>query len=307
MARSEFQGILKPRKDRFPVVVDALTFFVKDLFTIRALLLTGALLQIITLSVLPARYALWPTFLLLLQSIGSTIFYTIWPKYSPCNKNVLYNRTSAQFPAASYDPRSHTPYGSQPSRDGVVVFHLGARFNHPLGALSPGGKDIKDHFDRLNKELGESAKEYGCLGWTDWRGSESSNNNTFLSIYYFRDIEGLNAFAHAKTHRDTWDWYNRAVTKLGYKHIGIYHEAFYSAPGKYETIYVNIPPVLLGNTSVPTRNEETGEDEWIRPLVDAEIPALRTQFQRMGRDMKREEGGTVSTEKTGYHGIHSTV
>ncbi|KAK4119089.1 hypothetical protein N657DRAFT_321593 [Parathielavia appendiculata] len=152
-------------------------------------------------------------------------------------QSVIPGRTSAQLPSTSYDPlasserasssSSPSPFGSKPASKGVVVFHLGIRFNHPLGPLSPSAKEVADQFQACHGDLLKRAREYGCLGATTWHGDEAARNNTLLIIYYFRDVDGLNRFAHDGIHRHTWGWFNRTVLqKRGHKHIGIFHEAF---------------------------------------------------------------------------------
>jgi hypothetical protein len=170
------------------------------------------------------------------------------------------------------------------------VFHLGVRFNHPLGPLSPGGKELAERFEVCHRGLLKRAREYGCLGGTLFRGDEAANNNTTLIIYYFRDLDGLNRFAHADVHRQAWDWFNKTVLKeWGYSHIGIFHEAFCAPAGAYETIYVNMPPELMGAGHASIKNESTGEDEWVRTVVDASGPVWRSQLSRMGRDGRKAD------------------
>ena len=293
-ATAAFRGIFKPSQTRHPVQQDLFSFHVKDLFTIPQLLLAGALLQILALAVLPTRYALIPTGLLLAHSITTTVMYSISPSTSPFAQGVIRGRVSAQLPNASYDPRSSgegaaSLYGNQAASKGVVVLHLGVRFTHPLGVFAPGGRDIGDLFAACNRDVVARAKDYGCIGVSSWRAGERGSQNSFMYIYYFRNIEGLNAFAHDKIHRDAWTWYNDFGKKHGFNHIGVFHEAFVSKPGTYETIYVNMPPVMMGAANVQARNDQTGEDEWMRPLVDANVPALRSQFGRMGKSTKEGE------------------
>lgn len=208
------------------------------------------------------------------------------PKRYASDLGVIPGRTSAQLPRPSFDPlqpHSDSPFGSAPGEKGVVVFHLGARINHPLGALSPGGKEFIDQFMACNDALLKRAKDFGCVGGTAWRGDETASNNTILVVYYFRDIEGLNRFAHDAVHRQAWDWYsNEFVKRRGHSHIGIFHEAFCAPAGSHENIYVNMQPVMMGAGSVQVKNEATGKDEWVRPLVDASDPVWRTQHLRMG-------------------------
>lgn len=161
----------------------------------------------------------------------------------------------------------------------MLVFHFGVRFNHPLGLLAPGAKETGDHFIKCNNEVHARRTEFGLLGMTQWRGAERASNNTLLNIFYFRDVEGLNRFAHDRVHRDAWKF----LANAGLKHIGFFHEAFAVPRHAYETIYANLQPTLLGATSVRLEGEKEGEERWIQPLVSLDHPRLRGQMARMGR------------------------
>ena len=253
------------------------------------LLTLGAMGQVILFAILPARYSLLPAVALFLQSVGSIVLQTLSPSSNTYAHGVVYNRSSAQLPAASYNPaKEGSLFGSKPAASGVVVLLLGFRITKPLGLFSPGGKELGAHFADCNKRLFERAQDFGCVGNSSWTAQEAANNNSVMSVYYFRDVEGLNRFAHDPVHRQAWDWYNSVTKKLGYTHLGIFHETYYSAPGQYETIYVNIPPLLMGATNVQTKNEVTGKDEWVRPLVSAENSTLRSQWGRMGRAVNED-------------------
>jgi len=261
------------------------------MFTVRDFFVIGASFQIILVVILPTRYAIMPALLLLLHLIVSTVLQSRSRAANPFLAGTVFGKTSAQLPKISYDPRAanKTAFGSQPAAEGVVVLHLGVRLNHPLGVLAPGAKEIGDEFARCNEAVLERADVFGCLGTSIWRAGERDRANTLMNVYYFRNLEGLNAFAHDPIHRQAWDAYNRVSKKLGYTHIGVFHETFYCPPGGYETVYVNTPPTLMGATSVKTFNEATGEEEWIRPVVNADTSALRSQFGRMGRAVRADE------------------
>lgn len=216
-----------------------------------------------------------------------------FPAEYASKRGIIPGRTAAHIPYTSYDPQGSektSPFSSTPAEKGVVVLHLGARYNHPLGVRSPGGKAFTDQFLACHKDLLEQAKVYGCLGGTTWRADEASSNNTIMGIYYFRDMEGLNRFAHDPLHRQAWNWYNgQFVKKWGYSHIGIFHEAFWAPAGAYETIYINMPPVLMAGGNASVKNEATGKDEWVRTVVDGSTPAWRNQYSRMGKEGKEVE------------------
>lgn len=178
-----------------------------------------------------------------------------------------------------------------------MAFHLGVHFNHPLGLLAPGAKELGAHFQAMTDALVSPAnrKEFGLLSTSNWRGSERASNNALMMVAYFRDIEGLHRFAHSKVHRDGWDWYLRFVRETGYRHFGLYHETFLARKGDWETIYDDCAPTLLGAASVRLDDGDVGtgkaeEAAWIRPLVSADHPALKTQAKRMGLTVEMNDG-----------------
>lgn len=313
MAPASFKGIFSPTENRsrekesgFGVSGRVETLVVwatglttqqnllKDSFSLPTLLVLGGLGQGVLSLVLPSRYALLPLVFLLLRAVVCTARDVTSLERFVAERGVIKGRTSGQLPNISYDPvRSNktSPFGSAPAERNIVVLHLGARFNHPLGGLAPGSKEVADKFIACHKEVLGRAKEFGCLGGTSYRGDETASNNTLMTIYYFRDLEGLNRFAHDRIHREVWDWYNRECVKKGYSHIGIFHEAFCAQAGAYETIYVNMQPTLLGAGSADVKNEATGTDEWARTVVDASGSVWRSQHSRMGREVKRGEAG----------------
>jgi fumagillin biosynthesis monooxygenase len=236
-------------------------------------MLMGAVVQVALFAVLPARYAVVPPAILTLNAVVSTILQARSSK-NAYMADAIEGRVSAQFP-----DRDSGHHGAQPAAKPVVVFHLGLRFNHPLGILSPGGREVSEYFQQMNKDLAKRADEYGMLHFSTWGGAERASNNTLLLIYYFRDIEGINKFAHDPIHRKGWDWFNNS----GIKHIGIFHEAFCALPKAYETLYVNSHPLLMGASNVKCIDEKTGEEAWVSTLVNANIATLRSQFGRMGR------------------------
>ena len=63
---------------------------------------------------------------------------------------------------------------------------------------------------------------------------------------YWKSFEALEAYAKArdKAHLPAWQAFNKAVASNG--DVGIWHETYIVEPGKYETIYNNMPPFGLG-------------------------------------------------------------
>lgn len=69
-------------------------------------------------------------------------------------------------------------------------------------------------------ELDANAEEYGYLGANNYLGSDGGQrSNETMGHYYFRNYEGLHKFAHSKTHRDGWDWWNQTIK--AHPHIGM--------------------------------------------------------------------------------------
>ncbi|OHF04296.1 hypothetical protein CORC01_00635 [Colletotrichum orchidophilum] len=276
-AADRFNGIFKPTESPlWNKSYNVLPLLIKDGFNLTTLFTIGALMQSILFLILPAKYALIPASALGLSSIVSTIMETRSEKSNPYMKGVVRGRTSAQFP----NPATGAIPAVAASQS-LVVFHLGVRFNHPMGLLCPGGREIGDFFQEMNKDLAQRASEYGLYHVSNWLGTDGPRNNSLLNIYYFRDVEGLNKFAHDPIHRKGWDWYNSF--KQQHSHIGIYHENFVTNAGQYETIYGNMKPLLLGAASVECQNEESGAKVWVNTLVDANVGPLRGMMRRMGK------------------------
>ncbi|KAK5105636.1 hypothetical protein LTR62_002641 [Meristemomyces frigidus] len=219
------------------------------MISLRTLVLFGAAGQIALFVALPYRVAMIPAALFGLNALITTA--------------IQASNTSARCLSGRF-------------------FHFGVRFNHPLDLLSPGAKQTIDHFVTCNNLVEERADEYGILGLSPWRAAERGSNNTLMMVYYSRDFEGMNKFAHDDVQRKAWDY----LAKSGLKHIGFFHEAFCVPPKAYESIYGSFPPFLMGAASVLCVGE-TGDDAWVRPTVSADLGALRSQFGRMGRAFKK--------------------
>ncbi|KAK0617753.1 hypothetical protein B0T14DRAFT_569231 [Immersiella caudata] len=293
MADNEIKGIFSPRKDRFPIPSGSDAAFFKDSFSLRTILLLGATAQAGLTLILPPRYALLPTAFLILHTIASTVHSVVtFPSTPPSPSgssptDTIPGRASVFLP--SPQPSSTSSIYSPTEKQGLAVLHLGVRFSHPLGLFAPGVREIGAHFKTCNDAVLDSAKPYGCIGYSSWRGTTDDTNNTMVNIYYFRHIQGLNDFAHGDVHRKAWEWYERECTRAGkkgkgkgYAYIGVFHEAFEVDKGGWETIAVNMPPTLLGAGSVPVKVDK-GEKVWVSPLVEAKGRMFKGQWDRMGR------------------------
>ena len=124
------------------------------------------------------------------------------------------------------------------SLDGeFVVFLIGMRINklwkvhrwYPLTHAMP----------RMLAEL-EAHPEMGMLGGEMWFG------RTTILVQYWRSLEHLFAYATNReaTHLPAWKAFNQSAASSG--DVGVWHETYSVSPGKYENVYVNMPPFGLG-------------------------------------------------------------
>jgi hypothetical protein len=67
-----------------------------------------------------------------------------------------------------------------------------------------------------------------------------------MLVQYWRSVDHLQAFATARDqlHLPAWQRFNKAVGSNG--DVGIWHETYEIAPGRYENVYNNMPAFGLG-------------------------------------------------------------
>jgi len=118
-----------------------------------------------------------------------------------------------------------------------VVFLIGMRFNKlwKVHKWAP----VFMAMPRMIAEL-ERRPELGFLGANLWFG------RTTVMVQYWRSFDELEAYAKArdKEHLPAWTAFNRTVGASG--DVGIFHETYRVAPGEYESLYANMPPMGLG-------------------------------------------------------------
>lgn len=172
-------------------------------------------------------------------------------------------------------------HGPTPNKESFVVFHLGFQFNHPLGILAPGIKELGEKAEAIYADIEKNREEYGLLGLTHYKAAEKSTNSNNLVILYFKDVEGVHRFAHSEVHRRGWDAFKNS--RLPY--VGLYHETFIVERGGHEAVYQDCYPILLGRATVKAKTDD-GE-KYVGTLVDAKRDSrIRTQWARLHRDAK---------------------
>jgi len=254
---------------------------IRDNFTIQTWLSIGAVIQGAAFLLL-GRIALLPALAyIVLQSLDAGTMAAGW-RHNRYLDGVVMKKTSAQLPDANGN------YGSKPANDDIVVFLIGTRSNHPLGLLAPGFKDFSGLMITMVKDLEEHAEEFGFLGVTSWlNASQRSTNSEIMEVCYFRTVEGLHAFAHSDYHRAAWAWWNKNHKQN--PHLSIYHETYHVPKGHWETIYINSHISHLATAAVKGKDEKTGEDRWLSPVVDASKGLLKTSAGRMARSFAADE------------------
>jgi hypothetical protein len=118
-----------------------------------------------------------------------------------------------------------------------VVFLIGMRINHPLRVHK--WLPVAAAMPRMLREL-HRRSELGFLHAEMWFG------RTIVVIQYWRSMDQLLAYATNREaeHLPAWKAFNRAVGTSGA--VGIWHETYAIAAGRFESIYVNMPPFGLG-------------------------------------------------------------
>lgn len=120
-----------------------------------------------------------------------------------------------------------------------VLFIIGMRINKlwrpdkwiPVAMAMP----------RMLKELAARGPESGFLG---------SFSMGLTVVQYWRSFEALEAYARDSeaAHWPAWTAFNRRMRRSR-GDVGIWHETYLIADGRYETIYSGMPPTGLGKAS----------------------------------------------------------
>jgi len=125
-----------------------------------------------------------------------------------------------------------------------VVFLIGMRINSPWKVHR--WLPVTFAMPRMLAEL-RAHPEMGMLGGEMWFG------RTTILVQYWRSLEHLFAYATNReaAHLPAWKAFNQSTASTG--DVGVWHETYGVSPGRYENIYVNMPPFGLGKagTLVP--------------------------------------------------------
>ncbi|KAF2642642.1 hypothetical protein P280DRAFT_385428, partial [Massarina eburnea CBS 473.64] len=191
-------------------------------------LAVGAVLQLATLACLPIRLSYLIPSLYLTSRVIKTIAGSRQPFVSSF-RTVKRGKWTGEL------TRSHNDNND----NGMVMFVLGARINHPLGPLAPGNHNIGRAFEAMWIEAETNCDKWGFLGHTGTlRDTTDSEGITMTWLSYWKNVEGLRDFAKSSIHQFGVVNYN----KKKYPYMGIMHETYHAPSGHWETIYGNMPP-----------------------------------------------------------------
>lgn len=139
-----------------------------------------------------------------------------------------------------------------------VVFLIGMRINKPwkIHKWLP----VALAMPRMLKEL-YARPGMGLLHHEQWFG------RTTMMVQYWESFEKLEAYAKNRDaeHLPAWAAFNKAVNTNG--DVGIWHETYRIAEGRYENVYVNMPRFGLAKAFEPT--EAKGGYETARGRMDS--------------------------------------
>lgn len=154
-----------------------------------------------------------------------------------------------------------------------VVFLIGMRINR-LRALRkwlPVARAMGPMLQTLyaNPEKGFLAGQT----WLGWR--------SVLMVQYWRSFDDLEQFARnpADPHRDAWRRFNQAIGDDG--SVGIFHETYQIEPGRFETLYGNMP--VFGLAAATGHVPATGRRATARDRMRVAAPAIVSPAQAMER------------------------
>jgi Domain of unknown function (DUF4188) len=277
-----FTPILAPVSDRPNNALGPLQhlqFLLLNNLSLSSWLLLGGLIQLTAALYLPVTYLLVPTLLVLLGRFVYSLLVAFHVLPNPHLHDAMLHRTSTQV------PNDEGTFSDTAASEKVVCFHLGSKYNHPLGIFAPNVKDLGDWFKKMVAELNQNIPSNDFLGGTSFIRTDAAGSIETVWISYWRSIEAIHAFAYGPTHREAWDWWNK-LSANGSKHIGINHEIFAAQPGQWEAIFVNHQPTLSGATTYLKKGDKLiggkVEDQWISGLIDANKGKLRSSAGRLG-------------------------
>ncbi|GLI79291.1 hypothetical protein PoHVEF18_007621 [Penicillium ochrochloron] len=256
----------------FPGDRPSISAAIRDNMTLSSWLLIGGLLQGLSLMAL-GPISILPTALILTYRVVDHALMSLGITRNRYLDGVIHQKYSPQI------PHQDGSFGSEPSRDQVVVFHLGTRTNHPLGLLAPGIKGLGEVFLPMIRDMQADPEKSGLLGVSRWIKQDDAAGNETVTIFYLRDYESLHRFAYGDLHMNGVRYWHKISRES--PHISIYHETYVVPRGHWEAIYINSKPTGLGDTWFQFKDKEDETRGFVRPIVDARTGILKSKTGRL--------------------------
>ncbi|KAL8818582.1 MAG: hypothetical protein Q9223_002807 [Gallowayella weberi] len=249
-------------------------------FSMQTWLALGAAFQLFAVAWLPSTLSFWLPLAWLAYRLIKTALDSWNVHRSRLWSGIRKGRWMGRLPESEKSLSEASRGGTS---EGVVMFLLGARLNHPMGKLGPGAIQINDVFNDMWREAENNRSKWGCRTATLVDFSDPERPPT-IWISYWKDLIGLQKFSEGAAHRLGQNMYNSG--KLPF--VGIMHETYYAPRGCWETIYDNMPPWGFGKFYLRYRrtvkipgNDESGDMKPFEVLTQS--PKGSTMFRRMGR------------------------
>ncbi|KAF2643897.1 hypothetical protein P280DRAFT_514887 [Massarina eburnea CBS 473.64] len=244
--------------------------FLPTTYRVSTWICLGAVLQLLSLLCLPIRVSiLIPVSVILYRLVYAAV--RARDVYTTSFTDVRKGRWRTQLPA----PDESINAGSD--SDGVVIFILGSRINHPQGRIAANALPVGKMFMAMWEEAETNREQWGYLGHTATLGNLFDHEgNTQIWISYWKTLEGLHEFAKCAVHQDGQMAY---IKDDSFQYVGIMHETYFARRDSFESINYNFPPFGIGATRWPVdKSKDLG---LIDPLV--KDGPKSTMFSRMGR------------------------
>ena len=169
-----------------------------------------------------------------------------------------------------------------------VVFIIGARVGNPLRALR-----ALPLLGQMRKMLADLEQARGSAADRGFLGYQNHGVGPFgVIVQYWRSFEDLERFARmpGERHAVVWrNWFRAAQHKN--RAVGIWHESYGVAAGRYEAVYQNMPAVGLlkaGRAEPVGRRTDTARER----LGDTAQPATaQVPVPRSGTAVAGEAAG----------------
>ncbi|KAF1951251.1 hypothetical protein CC80DRAFT_597624 [Byssothecium circinans] len=241
--------------------------FLPTTYRVSTWITLGAILQLLTLLCLPFRVSVMAPILLLLYRLLSAAVRAR-DVYTTSFTDVRRGRWRTKIPESS---------SANGDDDGIVVFMLCSRINHPQGRLAANALEVGRMFMAMWEEAEKNRDKWGYLGRTSTLGNLFDHEgNTQIWLSYWKNLEGLIEFSKTEVH----EFGHRAYVKDdAYKYVGIMHETYFARKGSFESIHYNFPPFGISATRFPI--DKGNGLELIDPLI--KDGPKSTMFSRMGR------------------------